>query len=586
MATRLRSWFARSSSNLQAQPYDAVEAGEPPVKGSFPFAGNGPQVLGPRRALSQQQGVEQDKRLSRGSIGSSTDAAEAPNVPRRRRDTHAGDNPTATFSLTREGIGSGTCTPSPRKLSGFLRQVYLDQPSANGPPDEPAASARSDGGVVSIEHREVDVAASQRARAPLQQLKRSSHVSILEAQIHGQRLDAHASSATGRGMHVYGEDAVNRSISDLDHGGSPEQELPWNPQQHGLYNLDSFHDDGSVVTSGAATNNNKNNRVNDTAASGTNDTRGRAGAARDRAAEQACIHRRADDDTVRETELSSYPNGHGATPRLRLRDDACSIRSAISRDREVSSQRGARPSSIYSSAAIYSPSSVTNTATPRAPATPAPLAAFITSLPTRSPSPTMRDTVRNVSNGSPRIARKSISSQSSPIAQRTSIDDPASTSRATAEQRDRQVPTDRTLPTEKAYPPGGKQVFDKSLPTERAYPTERRLPTTPTSPRDSSALSPATSLARSSLDKSLPPAPGGIPHYSRTKDADMSSGSTYRSPHPFGGADKRPNLLVEGAKEAPSLEGIADLTNTEDSETTVQQLPRKLARLVVDFTQY
>lgn len=195
----------------------------------------------------------------------------------------------------------------------------------------------------------------------------------------------------------------------------------------------------------------------------------------------------------------------------------------------------------------------------------------------------MRDTVRNVSDSSPRIARKSISSQSSPIAQRASIDGAATSSRATAGQGDRQVPTDRTLPTEKAYPVGGKQVFDKSLPTERAYPTERRLPTTPSSTRNSSALSPTTSLGRSSLDKSLPPAPGGIPHYSRTKDADMSSGSTYRSPHPLGGADKQPDFLVEGAREAPSLEGIADLTNTEDSETTVHELPRKSTRLVLDF---
>jgi hypothetical protein len=101
-----------------------------------------------------------------------------------------------------------------------------------------------------------------------------------------------------------------------------------------------------------------------------------------------------------------------------------------------------------------------------------------------------------------------------------------------------------------------------------------------------------------SLDKALPSPPPGASgtrsraasgsysafpsQYSTKRTSAISQGNieskefagdpTIR-PHPFGGAHKRANLVVEGASQPPSIDGIVDLSNTVDTEVTTRELP-------------
>jgi hypothetical protein len=69
--------FGKSSSrsNLRGQAYDSAVARDPPVKGSYPVAGNGPNVLD---ELQRSRAKRESRRQS--------EAAAAPNVPRYRED--------------------------------------------------------------------------------------------------------------------------------------------------------------------------------------------------------------------------------------------------------------------------------------------------------------------------------------------------------------------------------------------------------------------------------------------------------------------------------------------------------------------
>jgi hypothetical protein len=88
MGSRIKSFFfARSNSNnnsssanLQdAKPYDSIAASDPPVTGSYPVAGNGPNVL-----LLEE--IQRNRPKRRQSTSSSIIAAPSPNIPRRRED--------------------------------------------------------------------------------------------------------------------------------------------------------------------------------------------------------------------------------------------------------------------------------------------------------------------------------------------------------------------------------------------------------------------------------------------------------------------------------------------------------------------
>lgn len=84
MASRFRSFFGKTSTNdnnLKGQSYDNAVALDPPVKGSYPVAGNGPNVLE----------EIQRTRAKRASIAASTAGsiapAPAPSIPRQREET-------------------------------------------------------------------------------------------------------------------------------------------------------------------------------------------------------------------------------------------------------------------------------------------------------------------------------------------------------------------------------------------------------------------------------------------------------------------------------------------------------------------
>ncbi|KAG9242061.1 hypothetical protein BJ878DRAFT_426738, partial [Calycina marina] len=68
----IRTLFRKSNSrNLKAQAYDNQVASDAPIRGTFPVAGNGPNVLSEL----------QKSHMRRTSVSST---APAPNVPRNR----------------------------------------------------------------------------------------------------------------------------------------------------------------------------------------------------------------------------------------------------------------------------------------------------------------------------------------------------------------------------------------------------------------------------------------------------------------------------------------------------------------------
>jgi hypothetical protein len=85
MGSRIKSLFLGKSSNdnphLRGQSYETTVALEPPVKGTYPVAGNGPNVLQEiQRSRAKRDERIQSMRSAAGSV------AAAPNVPRRRED--------------------------------------------------------------------------------------------------------------------------------------------------------------------------------------------------------------------------------------------------------------------------------------------------------------------------------------------------------------------------------------------------------------------------------------------------------------------------------------------------------------------
>jgi len=112
MGSRIKSFFFGKSSsngnaNLRGQSYDSAIALDPPLKGSYPVAGNGPNVL------------EEIQRTRAKRLSTAASVAPAPSVSRRRDDTEPRPRTAPHNGEPGGGIKNGGSHKRGRTMSGF-----------------------------------------------------------------------------------------------------------------------------------------------------------------------------------------------------------------------------------------------------------------------------------------------------------------------------------------------------------------------------------------------------------------------------------------------------------------------------------
>lgn len=255
MGSRLkRLFFGKSSSpsssssssssnpNLKGKSYDSVVALDPPVKGSYPVAGNGPNVLDelqrsrPKRDASRRQSVASSRAAAA--------AAPAPTVPRYPEDiierprtaphngkpgggyTPGGRND--THGRTRSGFSMKS---PPHFLSSSRRNsirsivdppfLPVPTPVSKSPPPKPREikayqpQKPADLAEADIPNSFAPPFAFHQRNAS--QVSHKSYVDLLEAHsgIRSSR-DMSRDRAKASGMRNYGEDVADRNIAAFD----------------------------------------------------------------------------------------------------------------------------------------------------------------------------------------------------------------------------------------------------------------------------------------------------------------------------------------------------------------------------------
>ncbi|KAH8594444.1 hypothetical protein B0O99DRAFT_595378 [Bisporella sp. PMI_857] len=244
----IRTLFRKSNSrNLKAQAYEAQVAAEPPIKGSYPVAGNGPNVL-------------EDLQRSHARRQSVSSAAPAPVVPLHRDARPQNERPRTAPHNGEPGGGYQSATPAidftyERTRSGFSvkshpgffgRRNSIGNPKAKratwfpkaeSPPPLPRdAEAYTSAQVKTYQPTRGNTTtdATDRGRTinthvpppvsfnPARQHARSdsrashrSHIDILDAHstIHAtEELSHHRAEASGR--REFGEDVADRNMTE------------------------------------------------------------------------------------------------------------------------------------------------------------------------------------------------------------------------------------------------------------------------------------------------------------------------------------------------------------------------------------
>lgn len=231
MGSRIKSLFLgnngrnstskKSNPHLRGQSYDTTVALDPPLKGSYPVAGNGPNVLD----------EIQRARAKRDSNSGSIAAAVPPDISRRREDVPArpqtapGDGSAADAGYTRGRTFSmrsrrtSIFSPSPRRRNSS-QSVSAEPPPLPKPTREIQTYQPTTGGIIPegftppyVDHNRTSSHAS-----------RKSHVDLLYAHSNivksSRKQSQHRTKASGH--RDYGEDVADRNISR--HGERNERE--------------------------------------------------------------------------------------------------------------------------------------------------------------------------------------------------------------------------------------------------------------------------------------------------------------------------------------------------------------------------
>lgn len=240
MGSRIKSMFLGRSSNnnagLQAaKPYDSIVASDPPVKGSYPVAGNGPNVL------EEIQRTRARRQSTTGSI-----AALPPNVPRRREDTiqrprtaphdgtpGGGHNRSKSTKSTKGRTLSGFSMNSPPSIFSSRRnsiQSSIDRPPLPSNPNPPTPQVYSPSPppreiktyIPTNGHTNQNVSRpfippfAQQHNRNSSQASHKSYVDLLDAHSNIKRTgEASLHRTKASGVRNYGEDVADRNMADF-----------------------------------------------------------------------------------------------------------------------------------------------------------------------------------------------------------------------------------------------------------------------------------------------------------------------------------------------------------------------------------
>ncbi|KAF4436517.1 hypothetical protein F53441_13228 [Fusarium austroafricanum] len=187
------SLFARKNANnasLKGQAYKSTVAGDLPIQGTYPVAGNGPNVLDQLQRAARKRSQAQ---LSMVSQDVDDPAAPPPMISR-----HRGMSPSRPTTAPNQ---ANSLSSRPLSLSRSIRSSN----SAWSVPERPARSRQRPPPVPSIptHHRRESSADSN---------KRNSFIDILDAQ--GEfKLSNFRSRVAASGAREYGEDVAERNMS-------------------------------------------------------------------------------------------------------------------------------------------------------------------------------------------------------------------------------------------------------------------------------------------------------------------------------------------------------------------------------------
>jgi hypothetical protein len=241
MGSRLkRLFFGKSPSsgnpNLKGKSYDSVVALDPPVKGSYPVAGNGPNVL------DQLQRSRSKRDASRRQSTVSTKAA-TPTIPRYPEDIierprtaphngRPGGGYTTGSNNTHERTRSGFSMKSPPNFLNSNRRSSIRSTVELPPPPVPTPVSK----LSTPKPREIKAYQPKKARELAEpdisnaftppfalhhrnasQTSHKSYVDLLDAQsnIRPSR-DVSRDRAKASGVRNYGEDVADRNIATFD----------------------------------------------------------------------------------------------------------------------------------------------------------------------------------------------------------------------------------------------------------------------------------------------------------------------------------------------------------------------------------
>jgi hypothetical protein len=244
MGSRIKRLFfgkfsSSSNPNLKSKSYDSAIALDPPVQGSYPVAGNGPNVLGD---IQQSRSKTEATRRS-SAIGANSAAPTVPRVPediieRPQTAPHNGrPGGGYTFGGAKDTSGrtrSGFTMKSPPAIfsSNNRRNSMRStiEPPSPIPAPTPTSSTPKPREVKTYQPRK----AAERAEADIPEtfnpsfalhhrntssISRRSYVDLLEAYSNiqtSQDVSKHRAKASG--VRDYGEDVADRNIADFgDH---------------------------------------------------------------------------------------------------------------------------------------------------------------------------------------------------------------------------------------------------------------------------------------------------------------------------------------------------------------------------------
>lgn len=594
METKIKNLFSRRS--IYAQPYETAVAAKAPVKGAYPAAGNGLGIEDLWRGRAGRQDVLDDVEED------DVDAAIPPPIARHPRPRTVLQNENTTNRLH----SATSCTRS--GLSINFPPTFLRDSKAEPPPLKGSGTWTEDAVQFSPEmftnvsrSHSVD---SSRSRS------RSSYVDILDA--HDRiRPGSRRRASTATGFRNYGEDIADRNIVEFGDGQldtssnyTHTTQSSYSSRQSKGKGRAAVAENGAGAGAGVAGGNRSgpDARLTPQYDEGPSISRPPPHTlARPPFSPVAQSHYRIiiDDDTVEQELRKNGDDGrsHGAyasvmlpNPRKSsLSPHRCGTRedssvgpvTALNHGHHNSTTPAPLPSqargdrsghtrrvkSPYSSASIYAPfllsshiasrPTTTTTTTACSPTySPAGVVASSVEQSRSNINPViMKDTMRDRPLGK-RPAGKSISAGSNTPASNIPASGIPITGAAVAaasalgrNQSAKQSSTRESTDHERVFPLSSQGSSNK-----KSTETGRSLPTPPYSP-----TSPVDSGRRS-----------------RGNSASMPQ-STRQAAQPVvpatGGASSNREMLVEGASEAPSLEGIVDLTDSVDTDVQTHHLP-------------